>query len=137
MTRTLSAQKVLFIFFSCLLVGFLLAFTVHSFLMNNYRFAGIDNRMLVAYGLNFLLASLIFLTMFFLRKKHKNEMGFLFLFGSLLKFAVFFVIFIPYYQSNSSLSKPAVMTFFIPYLIGLLTETWGLIKLLNLPEKKY
>jgi len=58
------------------------------------------------------------------------------MFGSFLKFAVFFIFFYPSYHSDGTISRLEFMAFFIPYIYALLIETLALIKLLNLPEKE-
>lgn len=59
----------------------------------------------------------------------KSYIGFLFMFGSLLKFAVFFIWFYPILQLDGNTKGPEFSLFFIPYLVGLLLETMALTKI--------
>lgn len=51
------------------------------------------------------------------------------MFGSLLKFAVFFIWFYPILQLDGNTKGPEFSLFFIPYLVGLLLETMALTKI--------
>lgn len=73
----------------------------------------------------------IYYTMLTLAKKQNKNLGFVFLFGSTLKFAVYFVIFDPLFMQDESLSKLEFFTFFLPYIACLLVETIALVKLLR------
>lgn len=84
-----------------------------------------------AYLINFLIAyALIFIVLFYLQKL-KNYIGFIFLGGSLVKFAVFFLFFYPYLTTNSEINTASYALFFVPYLICLVFETFKLSKVLN------
>ncbi len=136
MKKKNSTQKVVVNFFTQLIIGLLLVFFVHTFILENYNLLIYDAKIILAYFINGLLAIIIFLVLFFLRVKQKNQLGFLFMFGSFLKFAVFFIFFYPSYHSDGTISRLEFMAFFIPYIYALLIETLALIKLLNLPEKE-
>lgn len=73
----------------------------------------------------------IYYTMLTLAKKQNKNLGFVFLFGSTLKFAVYFVIFNPLFMQDENLSKLEFFTFFLPYIACLLVETIALVKLLR------
>lgn len=135
MKKKNSTQKVVINFFTQLIIGLLLVFFVHTFILENYNLPIYDAKIVLAYFINCLIAIIIFLVLFFLRVKQKNQLGFLFMFGSFLKFAVFFIFFYPSYTSDDTISRVEFMAFFIPYIYALLIETLALIKLLNLPEK--
>ena len=89
------------------------------------------HHILLAYGVNLSLVILIFGALFFFRHKFKAQLGFLFLAGSLLKFAIFFLVFYPLYNADGVLSKMEFSTFFTPYIVGLIYETLSLSKWLN------
>ncbi len=86
---------------------------------------------LMGYLLNFAMAMGIYYTMVSLAKKQNKNLGFVFLFGSTLKFAVYFLIFNPLFMQDGSLSKLEFFTFFIPYIACLVVETLALVKLLK------
>jgi hypothetical protein len=66
-----------------------------------------------------------------MRNKYKSQLGFLFLAGSLLKFAVFFIVFYPIFKEDGQMSKLEFASFFVPYGMGLFLETISLSKWLN------
>ncbi|GGG92874.1 hypothetical protein GCM10011416_07370 [Polaribacter pacificus] len=113
-----------------------LVFVIHLFVLNKLDLPLFSYQLIEAYIANGLLAIVIFTTLFLLRKKYHEQLGFLFMAGSLLKFAVFFIFFYAGYQLAGSSSKVAFFAFFVPYITSLLTETLGLIKLLNLPKNE-
>ena len=61
----------------------------------------------------------------------KTQLGFLFMVGSALKFAVFFIVFQPIYKQDGEVSSLEFLAFFIPYTLCLIFETFSLSKLLN------
>ena len=97
----------------------------------------VDNSLLqLSYLVNGLLVVFIFVALMLLKKKYKEQLGFLYMFGSLLKFGVFFIVFYPTFKADGEVSKIEFSLFFIPYLISLLIETVELIKILNTQEDK-
>jgi hypothetical protein len=91
----------------------------------------LDNKILLSYTVNLLLVVFIFGALYLLRQKFKAQLGFIFLFGSFLKFAVFFVVFYPFYKQDNDMSKLEFAAFFVPYALGLAMETFSLTKWLN------
>lgn len=85
----------------------------------------------LGYGVNFLLALGIYYLLLYYAERKSAHLGFLFLFGSALKFLVYFVIFNPLFQKDGQLSKLEFFTFFLPYFVCLIIETISLVKLLN------
>lgn len=90
-----------------------------------------NNQIVLSYTLNYLIAAIIMVGLFVVRRKHKDNLGYLYMVGSLLKFALFFLVFYPIYKSDGNMSKEEFFTFFIPYFTCLILETLTLIKLLN------
>lgn len=86
---------------------------------------------LLCYGLNFLMALIIYATMLELARRQSPYLGFFFLFGSVFKFVVYFMIIDPLLRRDGGLSYADFFLFFIPYLTGLLVETLAVIKLLK------
>ena len=85
----------------------------------------------MGYLVNFAMAMGIYYVMIELARKQNKNLGFVFLFGSTLKFAVYFLIFNPLYMQDGSLSKLEFFTFFAPYIACLIVETLALVKLLK------
>ena len=89
------------------------------------------DRIELAYGLNFLLALLIFWIINQYKTRFKQALGFLFMAGSFLKFIVFFFFFYPFYKADGLIQTTEFTAFFVPYALSLIAETRGASKLLN------
>ena len=87
--------------------------------------------LLICYGLNFIMALIIYGFLLMLAKRQSAYLGFFFLFGSALKFAIYFMIIAPLLRRDGSLSYADFFLFFIPYLISLVWETIAVINLLK------
>ncbi|NNJ88369.1 MAG: hypothetical protein HKP53_03120 [Eudoraea sp.] len=90
-----------------------------------------SDMLLLSYLLNFVLALAIFLALYALRIKLKNQIGFLYMGGSMLKFLIFFLVFYPGYRADGIVTKSEFAAFFIPYLLCLILETIYTAKMLN------
>ena len=118
--------------FTAFLVMVLAAvFAAHMLILKAQNLPLFDNKIIVAYLLNALLAIIIFATLYTLKNKYQTQLGFLFFFGSALKFVVFFVVFYPVYKADGVMDKLEFAAFFIPYAISLILETVFLSKMLN------
>ncbi len=85
----------------------------------------------LGYIVNFAMALGIYYVMVQLAKRQNKNLGFVFLFGSTLKFAVYFLIFNPLFMQDENLSKVEFFIFFVPYISCLIIETLALVKLLK------
>jgi hypothetical protein len=63
-------------------------------------------------------------------------LGFVFMMGSFVKFAFFFVFFYPTYHSDGIITRQEFLSFFVPYVICLIAETLTSIRLLNRLDAK-
>ena len=84
-----------------------------------------------SYIINVALAIVIFGFIYKFQEKLSNQIGFMFLAGSLIKFAVFFIVFYPVFKSDGDISSLEFASFFIPYILCLIIETFSLVKWLN------
>lgn len=107
------------------------AFCIHLGFLKLLELPIFENRIVLSYGVNLLLIVVVFGALFLLKNKYKSQLGFLFLFGSLFKFAVFFIVFYPFYKADSQISRLEFAAFFVPYSLGLIIETFSLSKWLN------
>lgn len=107
------------------------AFCLHIIVLKAFQFPLFENKIIAAYLINLGLVIIIFGLLYLLRNKQKNQLGFLFIAGSILKFAVFFIVFYPGYKADGHISKLEFTAFFIPYALGLIVETMSLVELLN------
>ncbi|MEM8999159.1 MAG: DUF6168 family protein [Bacteroidota bacterium] len=124
-----------FQFFMLLLLALLLAFGVHTFVLSNKELPIFDNLIVRSYLVNGVLAALIFGVLYQFRKKLKNQIGFLFMGGSLLKFVFFFLMFYPVYKGDGDMSRLEFAAFFVPYATALFLETYYIAKMLKSLEK--
>lgn len=108
-----------------------LSFAIHSFFLDSRGLPRYDNLIVRSYFINGLLASLIYLILFLLHEKLKNQIGFLFIGGSLVKFIVFFILFYPTYKLDGNMERVEFFAFFVPYLIALFIETFFTFKMLK------
>ena len=114
-----------------LFIGLLVTLGFHLVVLHFTNNALFENRIILAYSINFLLATLIFFSLYQLRKKYLHILGFIFMAGSMLKFAFFFIFFNPFYKQDGELTSLEATSFLIPYLISLLIEVFFLSKMLN------
>ena len=108
-----------------------LVFTIHLVVLNTFQFSLFENRIVLSYIVNLVLIIVIFGILYLLKEKYKTQLGFLFLAGSFLKFAVFFILFYPFYKLDNIITKLEFAAFFIPYVTGLILESVSLSKWLN------
>ncbi len=84
-----------------------------------------------AYLLNTVTATIIFTVIVRLRERYSEQLGFVFLAGSGLKFLLFFLFMYPVFHADGALSRTEFATFFIPYSITTGIETIALASILN------
>ena len=107
------------------------AFGAHILVLNYFELVLFDNKIILAYLINLILAILIFVALHKLKDKFKEQLGFLFIAGSFLKFIVFFALFYGAYKADGTITKPEFAAFFVPYVLCLVIETFSLAKWLN------
>ncbi|WP_242203366.1 DUF6168 family protein [Aestuariivivens insulae] len=108
-----------------------IVFGIHLALLHFLGFPLFENKIILSYTVNLLLVIGVFGLLYMLRDKYKSQLGFLFLAGSVLKFAVFFIVFYPFYKQDNVITKLEFASFFVPYVVGLILETLSLGKWLN------
>lgn len=114
-----------------LFLGLSFVLGVHLAILHLLDLPLFANAIFLAYAVNLLVAIFIFWMIFKLRKKYKEQLGFVFMIGSLLKFLVFFLLFFPDYKADGEFTSVEMATFFVPYLCCLLLEFPDLIKLIQ------
>jgi len=108
-----------------------IVFCIHLFVLSFFIFALFDNRIIVSYAINYILALGIYVSLYKFRVKYLDILGFIFMAGSFLKFAIFFIFFNPIYKVDGVVTVLEATSFLIPYIVCLFFETFYLIKLLN------
>lgn len=127
----MSKNKFLFSFYLSLIFLSLLVFCLHLLALYLFGFPLLDHMIVLAYLLNMVLALIIFSVLYWFREKWRDQIGFLFLGGSMLKFLFFFLVFYPFYNADGNMESLEFTTFFIPYLVCLLLETFFTARMLN------
>lgn len=117
-----------------LLLSLSIVFIIHLALLHFNNLPLFEHKIIAAYTVNFLLAIIIYLILFFAKEKYPTQLGFMFMGGSFMKFIVFFLVFYPYYKSDGKMEMLEFAAFFIPYVICLVIETLGVIKILQEKE---
>ena len=121
-----------FLKFSLFLLAILLAaLALHIYVLKGLGLPMWDNKILLAYSVNYILAIAIYGALYLLQEKMTSQLGFLYMGGSLLKFLFFFILFYPSYKLDGDMSNAEFAAFFIPYSISLILETSGIIKFLK------
>jgi hypothetical protein len=118
-------------FSSRLILVILFVLGAHLFLLKNAALPLFADKILEAYSVNTILTIAIVFFLYRLREKYRNQIGFLFLGSSFIKFAVFFIVFYRAYKANGSIETLEFLAFFTPYSICLIFETFFLSKWLN------
>ncbi|WP_420603457.1 DUF6168 family protein [Flagellimonas sp.] len=122
-------------FLVLLVLLLVISFGLHILVLSAKALPVFDNLIVRSYVVNGLLAAIIFVLLYKFRQKLKNQIGFLFMGGSLLKFAFFFLLFYPTYKSDGDMSGLEFAAFFIPYAVALFLETFYTSRMLkNLEE---
>ena len=98
-------------------------FLIHLIILDNLGFPKFNDLIGLSYIVNGLLAIAIFVSIYIFRSKLKNQIGFLFMGGSFLKFLLFFILFYPAYKSDGEMSRLEFAAFFVPYVVSLVVET--------------
>jgi len=124
MAKVFDFRLKLFLVLLCVLI-------IHTLFLYFLGFSVFSNYIILAYIVNYILAVIIYIFIYRFRIKYHHLIGFLFMFGSFLKFLVFFLIFHPKYLNDGKTTKFEFAAFFIPYISCLIFETKALIKILN------
>ena len=114
-----------------LLIVLIVAFAIHVFILKTLEYPLFENKIVLSYLVNTILAISIFGFLFKMKNKYKEQLGFLFLAGSTFKFIVFFLLFYPSFKQDGDINKLEFASFFMPYLLCLILETSSLAKWLN------
>lgn len=106
-------------------------FGAHLLALNYLEHPLFDDKIILSYVVNCVMAIVIYAVLHALKTKFKHQLGFIFIAGSFLKFAVFFLLFYGAYKADGDISKYEFAAFFVPYAFCLIIETSSLAKWLN------
>lgn len=125
----MTKQIILFIIFLTLLLSF--TFAIHIAFLEFLSLPLFENKITTSYLINCTLTIAIFVTLFLLKEKFAESLGYIFFIGSFLKFIVFFLLINPSFKEDGDVSQLEFLSFFIPYAISLIFEVTFLVKTLN------
>ena len=118
-------------FILALMLLLVVALGLHLLVLSLKKLPLFANLIMRSYVINAFLAVLIFGLLYRFRQKVKNQIGFLFMAGSLVKFVFFFLLFYPTYKADGEMSGLEFAAFFVPYAIALFLETYFMSKMLK------
>ncbi len=121
-------SKNLLRFFVIFLVFLTVSYFAHTWLIRFFSFNSDPFILKTSYIFNSVYAIGLIITIFILRKKFKDQIGFIFLAGSFIKLGVFVAI---TKLSSIEVDKSVFLDFFIPYAISLVLEVYYVSKILN------
>ncbi|WP_394369016.1 DUF6168 family protein [Hyunsoonleella ulvae] len=113
-------------------IAFILQYYIYTFLELAISF----QELLFSYTANLFMACSVIIILFLCSKKFNDQLGFVFMASSLLKFVAFFIFFYPKYNMDGKLTKIEFFTFFIPYAICLIVESVIISKFLSQIDSK-
>lgn len=113
---------------TALLMG---VFSIHLFLLFIEQKPLFGSQLIKAYFINTAATLIIYWAIQRFKDKHPSKLGFIFLFGSGLKFFFFFFFFFAGYKADNEITAMEFLTFFTPYTACLIFETYVLSKELN------
>ena len=114
-----------------LIIVLSIVFGIHIFVLSQLELPLFDNLIIASYLVNCSLALVIYLSLFLLKNKMSEQIGFLYMGGSFVKFLFFFIFFYPYYKLDGGLDSLEFAAFFVPYAISLIFETLGVMEFLK------
>ena len=106
-------------------VTLIIVYFVHVF---GCSFSPSQNLMNESYLFNFIFALASFTILKIMNHRNPGLTGFAFMAASALKFLMFFLLFYPVYYADGTVSRTEFFSFFVPYAICLILETFVFIK---------
>ena len=104
---------------------------LHIWVTHEMNFSFSISKIGISYTINYFIAIAIFKLFTVFINKKSEILGFIFLFGSLFKFVIYFLVLRPIISETESISKVEFSFFFIPYAICLIIEIYFLVNVLR------
>ncbi len=108
-----------------------ITFGIHIWVTHEMNFSFNISKIGISYTINYFIAIAIFKLFTVFINKKSEILGFIFLFGSLFKFVIYFLVLRPIISETESISKVEFSFFFIPYAICLIIEIYFLVNVLR------
>lgn len=119
------------LFFVGLPLALIIAFSIHVYLHDQYNYELFGSFIIASYAFNFCFVLVEIWLLNTRRMKEGANLGNVYLAMSMLKFLVFFAVFIPLFKLDSVQDRFEYFGFFVPYAICLVAGTAFLIGLLR------
>lgn len=119
-----SLVRFLIVFFGVLLT----CYFAHTFIISHFDCKSNNKLLMFSYVFNGVFTILLTSVIFIMSQKLKDQLGFIFMGGSLVKIGAFLVIL---KLRNLGIDKSVFFDFFIPYFLSLILEVYYISKLLN------
>ena len=114
-----------------LLILLLIVFGIHVLINYNTLALWSDHLIIESYLTNYLLVLISYLIILFFKERKSDNLGFIFIGGSILKFAIYMLFFNPSYKADGIVIPAEYSSFLVPYIIALVYETSLLVRILN------
>ena len=118
-------------FIFTLFIVLAITFGLHIWVTHEMNFSFSISKIGISYTINYFIAIAIFKLFSVFINKKSEILGFIFLFGSLFKFVIYFLVLRPIISETESISKVEFSFFFIPYAICLIIEIYFLVNVLR------
>ena len=105
-----------------LLIIYVIVFLFHNLLTNSYFYFSIIDSFTLSYLLNFIFSLISILILIFFTNKKVEYLAFVFFLISGFKFLLFYKLLYPKFRYDGETKIDEVLTFFIPYALGLILE---------------
>ena len=118
-------------FIFTLFIVLAITFGLHIWVTHEMNFSFNISKIGISYAVNYIIAIAIFKLFTVFIDKKSELLGFIFLFGSLFKFVIYFLVLRPIISETESITKVEFSFFFFPYAICLVIEIYFLVKTLH------
>ncbi len=126
-----TGSKIFLRFFLFLSLMLLVSFFLHAYLQHISGVGFFEKQIITTYLFNYVLTLATFLGLLYFKERRAGQLGFIFLFSSLLKFTLFFVFINPGFKGGVGVKSPEFTSFFVPYALGLFMEIFQIVRFLN------
>ena len=112
----------------------IITFLIHASIQHYRGIGFFEMNIVTSYWFNFILTSVFYFVLLYFRRKRPEQLGFIFLFSSMLKLLLFFAILKPLISNEDGTKTIEFITFFVPYGISMICETYSIVTLINKEE---
>lgn len=106
----------------------LISYGIHTFILSLIDSSHDVTILNISYVFNTLFTIVLVIVIVLLHKKQSDQLGFIFMAGSLLKMGTFLLLSKIF---DFQLTKSIFLDFFVPYVLSLIIEVWYVSKIMN------